>query len=252
MNTLKAAWILPLLSVGLQLPPDSTETRFGYSGGGGNYSFITRDCSGNAVRATEIPFAASSGSIEQQISDVIWIGARIESFKRKKIREYDQVATYNREIEDFDYVTVDRSTGTVLVSYVALEGKNAGIAAGIMHPTKKFTLGKVSFERNQPCGRVRLGRLDRWHVEGSYGFNTPLVAGGGFIDLGLGYPIDHAGGRIWFGVDAGPYEASGLLVKLNTRIAKGFYLTGTGRLGSAGGVATERAVSVGFTYRWKH
>ncbi len=252
MNTLKTAWLLPLLSVGLQLPPDSTETRIGVSGGGGNYSFITRDCSGKAVGATEIPFAASSGSFEQQISDVIWLGARIESFKRKKIRTYDQVGTYNRETEDYDYTTVDRSTGTVLTGFVALEGKHVGIAAGVLHPAKKFTLGNVSFERNQPCGRLRIGRLDRVHIEGSYGFNTPLVAGGGFVDLGLGYPLDATGGRIWVGVDAVPYEASGLLVKLNAHITDGWYLTGSGRFASAAGVTAERAMSLGFTYRWKH
>lgn len=252
MTATRAAWLLPLFSLGVQFPEDSTLSRISVSGGAGNYSFITRDCSGNAIGGTEVPFASGSASYEYQVSEMFWIGARLESFKRKKSRTLDQVAVYNDRNEDYDYLTVDRSAGTLLTSFITLESPNAALSVGVVHPFKKFTLGNMSYERNQLCGRLRLGWLDRYHIEGSYGFNTPLVAGGGTVDLGLGIPIDKEGGRVWIGVDAVPYEASGLLVKLNAPIGRGFFLTGSGRFASAGGITHEQAFSFGVTYQWSH
>ncbi len=262
MNVLKALWIIPLLSVSLQPPPDSSETRLGISFGGGSYSMISRDCSGNAVDATEVPFIAGSVSVEHKIAKNLWIGGRIDEFKRKKIRSLDQTVVYDPATQNYSYITDLRTRGSFVSPYILVEEKSLGIGLGAIFPVKSFLLGNDqpeylllgsnTFEKIRPAARLRFGRLDRIHIEGSYGFNSPIIAGGGLYDFGVGIPLRQGLGRVWFGIDAVPYEASGLLLKTTIPLDEEIYLTGSGRYAKGGSITTEYAWSFGLSYRWLH
>jgi len=253
-------WLLPLLSMSVQVTPDSNETRLGVAVGGGSYSLISRDCSGRAVDAAKVPFVAGSASIERRMPGDLVVGGKVDYFRRQTVE--NSVDRYGYSIL-YPYSSPQdnlRTTGVFLTPYFGLEGRSIGFEGGIVIPTQIFHLGlgssgglsflKQSYDNVALAGKIRFGPLDRLHVESSYNFNSPLVAGGGLVDLGIGVPFSEGRGRVWIGVDAVPYETSGLLLKTTIPLSEQVFFMGSGRYAKEGGAPGEYAWSFGFNYRW--
>lgn len=250
MHTVRIIWIVPLLSMSITLSPDSTESRFGVAFGSGSYSMISRGCHTNSIGAKEVPFVAGSVSFERGISGNARFGARIDGFRRGVTRTVGNVEFYNLNSSNAKFGLDDVSMGVMVTPTVDMEHKHIGIGLGFSVPAKSLSIADERFSRTQPAARLRLGRLDRLHIEGSYGYNSPFAAGGGFLDLGVGFPLSRGLGRLWIGVDQMPYEAAGILVKTTIPLSREIFLSGTGRYAGGCAITTESAWSVGLSYRW--
>jgi hypothetical protein len=253
-------WILPLLSIAVQVNPDSNETRLGVAVGGGSYSLIDRDCSGKAVNGAKVPFVAGSASIEQRMPGHIVIGGKVDYFRRGTVEKPVGQDGNTFFYPDFSPQENLRTTGVFLTPYFGLEERGIGVEAGVIIPTQVFHLGlassgglsflRRSYDNLALAGKIRFGPLDRLHVESSYNFSSPLVAGGGLVDVGVGVPFSEGLGRVWLGVDAVPYETSGLLLKTTIPLSEQVFFMGSGRYAKEGGAPGEYAWSLGFNYRW--
>lgn len=253
LNSLKLLWIVPLLSVAVEVPPDSNETTLGVAVGGGSYSLIARDCSGRAQSATEVPFVAGSVSIERGLKNDVVLGAKVDYFRRNKP---------GNPANPYEFSPQDnlRNSGMFITPYFGIDERGIGIAVGAVIPTHGFDLGlsstgglsflNRSYDNLLLAGKIRFGELNRITVESSFNFNSPLVAGGGLVDVGIGIPISDGLGRVWLGLDSGPYEASGLLLKTTVPLSEQILFTGSGRFARAGIVTKEYGWSAGFKYRW--
>lgn len=251
MHTAKIIWLIPLLSMSITLSPDSTESRFGVAFGSGSYSMISRDCHGNSIGAKEVPFVAGSVSFERGISNNARFGIRIDGFRRGVTRTVGDVESFELNPSKAKFGLDDVSMGVMLTPMVDVEQKHFGIGFGVSVPTKSLSIADERFSKSQLAARLRLGRLDRVHIEGSRGYNSPFAAGGGFLDLGVGFPLSRGLGRLWIGVDQMPYEAAGILVKTTIPLSREIFLSGTGRYARARTITTESAWSVGLSYRWR-
>lgn len=244
MTTAKLAWILPLLSLSYDLP-DSTGTRLGVSAGGGSYSIISRGCSTTALSADEVPFTSANGFVEHRMGENWWLGMAVDVFHRDGATpRYDLFGSLYTPRE-----AVQSETGIMIKPYASMETDFAEFGIGASFRVKGFTYGVDKYHQPIPISRFRLGSVRGMHVTGSMGFNRPLAASGGWYDLGVGFGLAERT-VIWVGVDAIPYEATGLLFKTTFPISTRLSVFGSGRYARVRGITSEYGVSLGVMYGW--
>jgi hypothetical protein len=96
-------------------------------------------------------------------------------------------------------------------------------------------------------GHLRLGPGDRTHLMISVLESEPLISGGGYFDLGLGFHPG-PGVRGFIGLSAAPYDGPGAALRGEVRLAPQLFLNLNARLGASEGLG-ENAGGVGLTYR---
>lgn len=236
-------WVmLMVMPVGIRIDGDhdSELTLEGHAGTGQVVSVI-RDCSGNAVSSENSTYSDIAGAIQYSVrtgeGNFIVMGIRGG-------RLHSQFQTANRVFHDIIPEGYEYEY-TYWNPYVALEGPYVGLGIGYMSEAPDYEFG--GNESSTPLSaHLRLGNYSALHFLGMLNENLPLASGGGYINLGLGYPAGN-GVQLFTGFSATPYDQLGLVQKISWQLSDRFDLDFNGRAGNAAG-SFEGSFSLGLRY----
>jgi hypothetical protein len=254
---IKTAWILPMLSLGIEVPPDSSQTSIAVAVGEGSYALVSRGCDGKPYSAEDVPIAGASATVEHMVSEHFGFGLKVDGVIRKKKWSLDQQILYNSETDDYESKILQHSSAILVTPLIFLESKNIGLTVGNLITTSPLYLSNErllsdehSKRSNAPAFRLRLGPTNEVYLVGSVNMNAPMFVGGGQVDFGIGLPMRNPDSRLWIGSDAGPFDGAGVLIKFETPMTENFFLTGAARYGRVAALTSEYTVSIGLRYRW--
>ena len=253
--------------------PDTADAAIGIHAGYGSVATVIRDCEGHALHSESSTFQDVSGSAYAIIRR--WNNTTCIAGLRGGYWESDAIFATEFPEDVLGYETSYGATRPYHVSYsyinpnLSLEFKNVGIGLGLM-------MGRIpaSFSDHQPVpapgqtpeemesnmvlmsqekddipvsAHIRFGSIDGRHFLASFAENLPLASGGGYFDVGLGYPVGKTV-RMFTGLSAAFYNQPGFLQQARFRISKGFDGELAVRFGQAGG-ELEASLSGGLIYR---
>jgi hypothetical protein len=211
----------------------------GLHGGGGQVVSVLRDCEGNQLAAAKGRYVDVTAGVELNhrfesgIVGVIGIrGGYLDSDLG-----WPAAGVYTDDREPLRYSYAN--------PYVAIETRNVGIGFG-------YVSGAIPFDLGDNTGSVpmsahlRIGRRDALQIRLSLNENLPLASGGGFVNLGVGYPVGR-GVRLYSGASTGFYDGWGLVQKAAVPLSARFALDLCARFGSAAG-AFEGGFAAGLRY----
>ncbi len=175
-------------------PSDSSATTIQIAVGKGSYARVLRDCSGN-VHVEDIPFVDAGVAVDHYFS-AFRVGA-----KAGILNDAPRVFT-SSEIT----VTYINAIGTYINPNIGLNTKYFGLDFGGLFSSSRsrYSYGSTIY----PTGLLRIGNLDSWYFSSSLANNLPLMTGGGFFDMGLGFHFEKPNSNLWLGVATGPYEGA--------------------------------------------
>lgn len=238
--------------------PDSTIFIIGVHGGYGQGASVIRDCSGRALHAEGSSYFDVSGSayitVPPGSRSPFLMGLRGGYWKSKAAYATSHSSGYPEYI-----YTYGRSPEyTISFSYfnpsINYETRYIGMGIGYMSANIPFLFEDLlDRECERPddipiSAHLRLGNLDKLHFATSFAENTPLISGGSFIDIGVGYPSGHYT-RMFSGLSVGFYDQIGFVQQIRFKLNRTLDTDITVRLGEAGGVF-EGSLSSGLTYRF--
>ncbi len=211
--------------------PDSSQFEIGFGGGYGQVASIARDCSGGITQKAENTFTDFS----------------VAGFGRTRLSErtdavYGGQLGYFRATARFADIYAPYFSGHVERWYfgprMAIEGKYLGIGLGFVvnHVPYNFEYDSDwDGKRIGPSFHLRFGSLRGIYLMGSLDENSPLIAGGGHLDVGIGFPV---GGsvRAFSGVSALPYDQLGYLQQIDISLSRKMALNLALRAGEAGDI----------------
>ncbi len=187
--------------IGFTTDPDSTsssETLVGVIFGLGSHNIVHRDCSGNIISSTGIPFKDATLSVEHRLD---WARFYIKGgliVMNEKTRELNVPKPH----DTYGEWTYKRfSTGYVNPSF-GVEWKYFGIETGILFFTNPSIISS-SLDMNQvyPTGKLRIGNNRRGNFSLSFFNNRPLLSGGNIFDIGIGVGSEeNKNSLFWFGL----------------------------------------------------
>jgi len=239
--------------------PDSVKFVVGVHEGYGQMASVIRDCSGRALHAERSTFLDVSGSAYTTLPPgsrspfVLGLRGGYWRSKAAKAESYksgypDYITTYGRSPEH-----------SISISYLnpnlSYETKYIGLGIGYMFSDdipflfNEWELGERSQRPHEVpvSAHLRLGNLEKLHFAASFAENTPLISGGSFMDIGVGYPsAEHT--RWFTGLSVGLYDNPGIVQQGRFRLNHTFDADVTVRLGRAGGVF-EGSLAGGLIYR---
>jgi hypothetical protein len=93
-----------------------------------------------------------------------------------------------------------------------------------------------------PSGHIRIGSRRGFYFLGSLSENTPMAAGGGHLNLGLGFPL---GGkvRLYSAMSFLPYDSPGFLQQADIGLSRKMSLNLAYRAGKSGGISESAAAA---------
>jgi len=235
--------IVLVMPVGIEVDPEHTgELSFSVHGGGGHVMSTLRDCSGDVIATEKQPFKDAVAAVqyshrfENDLVTVIGVRAGVITA---------DVHWAQRNYGSGRSIPENEISETYLNPYVALESQYVGLGIGYISAELPAILGR--YEEFEPfSGHLRLGNHEKLHVLATLNENLPMASGGGYYNLGLGYPIGKRV-RSFTGLSAGFYENIGVVQQLSIRISDRFDLELSARGGSSGD-EFEGGVAAGVRY----
>gem|GEM_PF-1970817 len=231
--------------------PDSTDLMVGVHAGHGRVASVIRGCDDEVLHKesssfSDISYSAYVAMPLREFSDIV-LGVRGGRWGSRAgfARKLSQ-GRYGRSPEkqvDFSYWNPNLNIETKYLGMgigyvfgevpVRFENLDDPTYAGSVNETWRFS------------GHLRLGNLEKGYFAISVAENTPLVSGGGIIDVGVGY---RAGRTVllFSGIAGGFYERCGFIQKGRFKLIGGLGLDATLRLGGN----SENAISGGIVYRF--
>ncbi len=238
-----ATLLLPYIVAFRANPADTSVTTIRFGAGIGSYADVHRDCSGNIVSIEDIPFKDAGVAVDHDAAP-FRVGAKAGLFSEKKqVQEYrysggKYVATPMRE---------EIRTSWYVIPNLGLHWKYFGIDAGMLwFPTSDYTGLMSALNTVNPQGRVRIGNRDSWFFSIGVFDNTPLVSGGGLVDMGLGFCLDKRRSTLWLTIGGGPFDGTMFSVKGDIAISQTWMLN----VRASTGGESETAASVGGGFRF--
>lgn len=222
--------------------PDSSQVMVGVHGGSGQIMSVVRDCSGNPLASSANTYTdvAGSGYIAVPGSPVV-LGIRGGYFES------------NVRLADTYYQTIPRQRASY--SYVnpniSLEARKVGFGVGLILgkvPVRLEDFFDTEAEHVTFSSHLRIGDIRGGYLMASIAENTPLISGGSWFDLGLGYTLSPKF-QGFTGLSAGMYDRAGFLQQGRFRIHRHVDLDVSLRLGGADG-SFEGGISAGLVYRF--
>lgn len=222
--------------------PDSSNVMIGVHGGGGQVMSVVRDCSGNPMASSANGYTdvAGSGYFALPESPVVF-GVRGGYFESNALEASTYITAGGRQKISFSYVNPN----------ISFEAKNIGFGAGLLIGRVPLRLQEYfdsDPERVRFSSHLRAGSLNSVYFMTSVAENTPLISGGSWFDIGLGY-LAAPGFRGFSGLSAGMYDRAGFLQQAQIRVHRNIDLDFALRLGGAAD-GFEGGASVGLIYRF--
>ncbi len=230
--------------------PDSAEFVVGVHEGYGQMASVIRDCSGQALHAEGSSFLDVSGSAYITLPPrnrspwVLGLRGGYWHSKAAKAESHtsgypDYIVTYGRSPEhhiSFSYLNPNLSYET---KYIGL-GIGYMFSGNIPFRFEEWEPHEHPLHPPRPhevpvSGHLRLGNRERLYFAASFAESTPLVSGGSFLSVGMGYPSgEHT--RLSTGLSIGLYDMPGVVQQARFRLSRAFDADVTVRFGQAGGV----------------
>ncbi len=229
---------------------DSTDLVVGLHGGKGQVATVLRGCDGGVISSEGHKFSDVSGSAYISIppgsQSPLILGIRGGSWETK--------------VQLIDYYTAEKYQKKVRLTYfnpnINIETKYFGFGFGQFSGNFKYKFDDYDYihdfgvnnsDNVKFSGHLRFGNVERFYIAISYAENTPLISGGGLLDLGLGYKIGKSV-YMFTGLGAGFYDASGFAQQIRFKPSRNLALDFAFRLGSSAGIS-ESGVSGGVIYQ---
>lgn len=221
--------ILPYLVAFSPNPSDSSWTSVEVGVGTGSYADVSRDCNGNVLGVTNVPFREGGASVDHYFS-----GARIGA--KAGVANISEDRSYEGDISSPEHTVMYFNPN------IGLNTKYFGLDVGLVtfdHELPKFS----SDMRLVPSYALRIGSLGGLFLSTGLCDNLPLMSGGGLFDLGLGFNLGSPHSLLWVGAGGGPYYASVVSVKGVFPLRENVLLDVRGLMGT--GPGTEYGLSIG-------
>ena len=202
LPTLICVLLLYPYIVGFTTDTDSTstsETLVGIILGVGSHGIVQRDCSGNVIANTGVPFRDFTASVEHRMN---WSRLNLkggivslDETRKEFANEGSNYTYYNEWIyEGITAAYINPSLGA--------EWKYFGMETGILFFTNQ-AVKNSSLEMSQiyPSGKIRIGNYESAHFSFSFFNNRPLLSGGNIFDIGMGLGSEENKDlTFWFGL----------------------------------------------------
>ena len=228
--------------------PDSTDVMIGVHGGFGQVATVIRDCSGNAITSAANPYRDIAGTAAIKVpATPVAVGIRsgsvsLDLASRDSVSWDGPIMTHHWGWH--------RTAFTYSNPHISLEEKYIGLGFGYVFgtlPTEVEELRYDGGERIKYSGHLRIGELQRAYFLASLAENTPIISGGGWFDVGVGYRASP-----WFlgfsGISAGLSDDITFLQQGRIRASRFLDFDVAIRLGT-GGSTFDGGVSVGLNLR---
>lgn len=222
-------WLfLLVMPIGVRVDPEHPgELTLSAHGGTGQVVSVIRDCSGNAISSKESPFVDVAATMQYshryESGSFLALGMRYGYLNSEAQRTAFGIEGFLEEKVTYNYFN----------PYIAMESRYAGIGIGYMSGDIPMTFGEYS-DSMPLSGHIRLGNYEKMNFLVSLNENLPLASGGGYFNMGLGYPA----GRsvvLFTGLSAGFYDQAGFVQKVSILLSDRFDLDLSARVGSADG-----------------
>lgn len=222
--------------------PDSSQFEIGVGGGYGQVMSIARSCSGGVIseeenQFTDVAVSAFGRTRLSERSDLIY-GAQFGYFR--STARFADLPLYPASHIDRWYIG----------PRFAYETKYVGFGLGFLINQVPYNFEYDSdFDQNRagPSMHLRIGSLRGIYLLGSLDENSPLIAGGGHLDFGLGFPL---GGKVraFSAVSALPYDQLGYLQQIDVSLSRKMALNLAMRAGESADTF-EGAVAATLVFR---
>jgi hypothetical protein len=221
-------WLfLLVMPIGVRVDPEHPgELTLSAHGGTGQVISVIRDCSGNAISSKESPYVDVAATMQ--------FSHRYESggFLAAGLRYGYLNSTAQRTVSGFPGGSFEEQvTYDYFNPYIAMESRYAGIGIGYMSGDVPMTFGDNS-DSIPLSGHIRLGNYEKMNFLVSLNENLPLASGGGYFNMGLGYPAGRSV-LLFTGLSAGFYDRPGFVQKVSILLSDRFDLDLSARVGSA-------------------
>lgn len=231
---------LLVMPVGIRIDGNTnTElTLEGHVGTGQVYS-IVRDCSGNEIASEKNRYTdfAGAAQISFQSGEGNFIvlglrGGRLSSDYTPASGGY-----WTPPDRKYEY--------TYWNPHIAMESPYVGMGVGYLSGAPSLEFG--SYEEATPISaHLRIGNYAKGHFLATYNENLPLASGGGYMNLGIGYPAGR-NTNLFTGFALAPYDGFGVVQKVSWQISNSFDFDLNGRFGVSEG-NFEGGFSLGLRY----
>jgi len=204
--------------------------------GQGSYADITRDCSGNVLSVKDVPYTEYGVAVSHQVSVV---KLRVAGGATGAYNTAKAVGPAHAGSSLYHYVTPQ----------IGLNTRYFGLDVGYLFPlasTPDVPPGSYGLEKDQNgsvSGMIRIGREDAFHFSASVANNLPLSAGGGLVDMGLGFNLGSPRSRLWLGVGAFPCSSLMFSAKGEFPVTDHFSISTRGHI--AGTESLEYGLALG-------
>jgi hypothetical protein len=219
---------------------DDPEFSAAIAAGGGSYAEVSRGCNGEVISVKDNPYQDYAVGARYKNAEFIAgvTGGTTTGFRKSHQYEYDS----NGEMHE-----VELKAATYVTPSIGFTTKYIGMELGYVFPLNDQPLGNFSdirvWGKGVPSAMLRVGRFDALNFSASMGSNFPLLAGGGLIDAGFGFPLGSSGSRLWCGLGGYPYDGVVFSAKGEVSISELFTLTPA--LHAKGGDASEYGYAIG-------
>ena len=224
--------------------PDSSQFEIGFGGGFGQAASIMRDCSGGVVSKHSVSFKDVGGNASVRFrlkGDTYNVLTMRSGYLWSELGSSEYAWQESNARPDLSYFGAT----------IGVEGKNVGFGIGFIRgriPTKFDDEAQWDSVGTVPSFHLRLGNARKVHFIGSWAENLPLVSGGGYLNLGVGYPV--AGTmRMFTGTSFLPYDGFGFVQQAQIRLNRQWALDINGRFGDSEGIF-EGAISTALVFRF--
>jgi hypothetical protein len=229
----------PYLCAFSTVSTEDPEFSAAFAAGGGSYAEVSRDCNGRVMSVKDHPYQDYAFGARYKNSEFVAgiTGGATTGLRNSIQYEYDaNGAAHEAAEKSVIYVTPSIGFATRYV----------GIEIGYLFPLNQEELVLHSYGkwgRGAPSAMLRVGRYDALSFSAGIARNFPLLAGGGLIDVGFGFPVGLSGSHLWCGLGAFPYDGIVFSAKGEIRISDRFALTPA--LNAKGGDAFEYGYAMG-------
>jgi hypothetical protein len=230
--------IILVLPIGIyQGDPDSTSVVILGHAGTGQYASVLRDCNGPVASvgnnysdfALKAHLAIPPGKNSPIVLGFAW-GEWTSSGYRYPIRVYDE--NYNGS---YGRSEPQRVHFSYLNPSFSLESKVMGMGFGYISGNRPTNFSEYNDDMAADfSGHLRLGDPKKTYFLASMNENTPLISGGGYYDLGIGF-ANSKNGHLFVGISAGLYDSPGFLGQFQLPMDKHIYFNGALRFGTVNG-----------------
>lgn len=219
---------------------DTTRTKFGIWGSGGQYAVIARGCNGDILHEQGIGYSEMGGQLSRG-NHKLETGILAHVVFDKKEVEKEILDPHYGYSTGYDY---PKRTLFAINPFAEFKARYVGIGAGLFWSSEP--LPKIENPKIIPTFHIRFGNLKSIYFEGSF-FQHPQLYSGNYFRLGLGSnkPTSF---HPWFGVGFGPHDELGLIGRETFLLKNKLNLQLLIRLGISS-VTPEPAIGLGLSYK---